>query len=297
LFLFYIHLSTSHLVNHPGEKEKNMNTVTSFVKRYPQPIFWLIAWSTFAFGWFMNAKNPSMIWGFFIWGPFLGGLLVTAIADGRSGVKTYFSRMVRWRVGFKWYLIALFVPLVLRLAAAGLNLLSGAKLSADIQFPPFGDLIFEFIIFNFFFIAIGEEPGFRGFALPRLLVGRSAVAASLILGVLHAIWHIPLFVTGDSQPIPAILIIVSGALLFTWIFNNTKGSVLIAMLLHLSVDFWVPIFNPLFSGADALRQEYWLGFVFVVMAVSLRLLFGKELGRKTEPAPERIAADPAMAAK
>jgi membrane protease YdiL (CAAX protease family) len=274
-----------------------MNTVTSFVKRYAQPIFWLIAWSTFAFGWFMNVKYPSMIWGFFIWGPFLGGLLVTAIADGRSGVRTYFSRMVRWRVALKWYLFALFIPLILRLAAFGLNLLSGAKLSADIQFPPFGDLIFEFIIFNFFFIAIGEEPGFRGFALPRLLVGRSAVAASLILGVLHAIWHIPLFVTGDSQPIPTVLVIISGALLFTWLFNNTKGSVLIAMLLHLSVDFWVPIFNPLFSEADAMRQEYWLAFVFVVMAVVLYFAAGKELGRKDQTVAERIAADPAMVAK
>jgi len=65
-----------------------MNSITSFFKRYAQPIFWLIAWSTFAYGWFMFKKDGSLFWAFLIWGPFLGGILVTAIAEGRRGLKT-----------------------------------------------------------------------------------------------------------------------------------------------------------------------------------------------------------------
>lgn len=70
------------------------------------------------------------------------------------------------------------------------------------------DLIFEEIVFNLFFIAMGEEPGFRGFALPRFLVNRTALAASLIVGILHVIWYIPLFITGDDQLVITTVIIL-----------------------------------------------------------------------------------------
>ena len=215
-----------------------------------------------------------------IWGSFLGGALVTGIADGRGGLKTYFSRIVRWRVGLKWYAVALFLPLVIRLAAFGLNIVSGATVSTNIQWPAWPDLVSEFFIV-FFIIALGEEPGFRGFALPRLMVGRSALAASLILGVLHAIWHLPLFVTGSEPPI-IILIIISGAVLITWLFNNTNGSVLMVMLLHASVNLWVGVFNPLFSEADAARQTTWLVVVYIATAIILVLLTGPNLARKPE---------------
>jgi membrane protease YdiL (CAAX protease family) len=271
-----------------------MNPITSFVKRYPQGTFWGIVWSANFLGWYMASKYPSDLWLLGISAVFLTGILVTAIADGRAGLKTYFSRIVRWRVGLKWYAVALFLPLVLRLAAFGLNLASGATLSTNIQMAGWSELMAGFL-FIFFTIALFEEPGFRGFALPRLLVGRSALAASLILGVLHTIWHLPNFVTGDDAPIIA-LIIISGAVLNTWLFNNTNGSVFMAMLLHASVNLWAEIFNPFFSGADAERQTIWLAVGFAVVAILLPLLTGRELGRKAEPAMPPVASDqPAVA--
>jgi membrane protease YdiL (CAAX protease family) len=115
------------------------------------------------------------------------------------------------------------------------------------------------------------------------MVGRSALAASLILGVLHTIWHLPMFVTGDIPPVN-ILIIMSGAILITWIYNSTKGSVLMVMLLHASVDLWVGIFNPLFVGADAAQHATWLAAVYVATAVVLVMLTGPNLARKpTQP--------------
>jgi uncharacterized protein len=176
-----------------------MNPIFTFVKRHPQITFWGIAYITFFVAYYLYILYPSDLWQFAIWGVFLGGALVTGIADGRAGLKTYFSRIVRWRVGLKWYAVALFLPLVMRLAAAGLTIASGATVSTNIQWPAWPDLLIE-VLMVFFFIGLGEEPGFRGFALPRLMVGRSALAASLILGVLHTFWHLPMFVTGDIPP-------------------------------------------------------------------------------------------------
>ena len=273
-----------------------MSSITSFIKRYPQVTFWGIVWSLNFFAWYMASLYPSDLWLLFIYSILITGALVTAIADGRGGLRTYLSRIVRWRVGIKWYAVALLLPLALRLIAFGLNIISGATVSASIQLSAWPELIAAFL-FVFFTIALGEEPGFRGFALPRLMAGRSALAASLILGVLHTIWHLPNFVTGDDS-LDVILIIIAGAVLITWLFNNTMGSVFIIMILHASVNLWAEVFNPLFSGADAQRQTFWLALVYVAVAILLTILAGRELGRKPATAVvETMAADPPLVAE
>ena len=272
-----------------------MNPITSFIKRYPQATFWIIAWSTFLIGNILGG-----LWFLLIYCSFLGGLLVTAIADGKDGVKTYFSRIVRWRVGLKWYAVALLTPSVLYLLGAGLNILTGAKLATNIQWPAWTDVLIGFFWPGLLGIALAEEPGFRGFALPRLLVGRSAIAAALILGVLHAIWHIPTFFGGEAIPIICtILIIISGSVINTWLFNHTNGSVLLAMLLHVGIDVAsgdVGVLKVLFTGADLERQIIFQAVAFVAMAILLPLVAGKEMGRKPEAAVDTLAAEqPAMA--
>jgi uncharacterized protein len=273
-----------------------MNPITSIIKRYPQAAFWLIAWSTFAFGWFMFKKDGSLLWAFLIWGPFLGGALVTAIADGRRGLRTFFGRIVRWRVGIQWYAIALLLPPLFKLLAAGLNIMiSGAEFPATIHWLSQSDLLIS-IIMAVFFISLGEEPGFRGFALPRYLTQYPALSASLIVGVLHAIWHIPLFITGDDAPVTTAAIIISGSVLFTWLFNRTNGSVLIAILLHSSVDISTDFFRPFFAGVDARSYETWYIALYVVLAVLLLVINGKELGRKPQTTMEATPAHQKLAA-
>jgi membrane protease YdiL (CAAX protease family) len=272
-----------------------MNRITSLIRRYPQATFWAIAWSTWLFGWVMASRYPSDLWYLFIYGPFLTGAFVTWIADGRPGLRTYFSRMVRWRVGVVWYAVALLLPPAVKLAAAGLNVISGATVSPDFQLPPVTEIVVAFIFPSFLLIALGEEPGFRGFALPRLLIGRSALAASLILGVLHAIWHIPVIVYGSDTPL-VILIVISGAILNTWLFNHTNGSVLLAMLLHASLDVTVGIFNPMFAGAASERYLIWQTILFVVIGILLPVLTGRELGRQSARSkPIAAAEQPATA--
>jgi membrane protease YdiL (CAAX protease family) len=281
--------------------EKSMNSITSFIKRHPQGVFWGIACITFFLAAFLQEIG---LWGLLIYGTFLAGALVTGIADGRSGLKTYFSRIVRWRVGFKWYAVALLTPPVLYLAAAGLNVLSGATIATNIQWPAWTDILIAFLWPGFFAIALAEEPGFRGFALPRFLVGRSALRAALILGVLHAIWHLPFFLgmLFEGNPIGILslaLIVISGAILNTWLFNHTNGSVLIAMLMHASIDVVSGDFGLLkllFSGANLESQAIWQAVVYAAIAILLPILAGKELGRKPEAAMATMVAEPLAAA-
>jgi membrane protease YdiL (CAAX protease family) len=269
-----------------------MNSITSFIKRYPQGVFWGIAYIISAGGYTLGRLYPNDLWILILWGIFLGGMLVAGVVDGRTGVKTYLSRLVRVRAGIQWYAIALLTPFVLGFAAFGMSLLSGAKALGN--FPSFGSLA-EVFVFSFFTIALGEESGIRGFSLPRFLVGRSAFAASMIIGVLHAIWHLPLVIGGEESFV-FLLNPFCAAFLFTWIFNHTNGSVFIAMLLHASSDAAGGFFGQMFSGSDAVMHSIWLGGAFIVMAVLLRVFAGRELGRKSEADVDmRTAEQPAMA--
>lgn len=269
-----------------------MNPLTSLIKRYPQAVFWVLAWSTFFLGIYMYVRTGSDIWQLAILATFLAGAFVTWIADGRPGLKIYLGRIVRWRVPLKWYAVAIFLPLILRLVAFGVTLVTGGEIIANPTWS-WGDIIFEAVLV-FLVVALGEEPAFRGFALVRLMKGRSALAASLILAVLHIIWHLPLFLTGEVPPMN-ILIIVAGTILNTWLFNNANGSVLLNMIMHTSVNFWVGIFNPLFSPADAARQTTWLMLAYLGAAAIVTLVAGKNLSRKEEQT-EPLKAKPQLAA-
>ncbi|MCE7938311.1 MAG: hypothetical protein DYG90_06965 [Chloroflexi bacterium CFX6] len=105
-----------------------MGAIAGAVRRHPQATFWAIAWSTSFFGYAMSVRYPSDAWLLFVFGPFVGRALVTAIVEGRPGLATFFGRMARWRVGLRWYAVAVLLPPVLRLAALGLVWRSGPEL-------------------------------------------------------------------------------------------------------------------------------------------------------------------------
>ena len=268
-----------------------MNPITSFIKRHPQITFWGIAYLIAAVGFPLSMMYPSELWGFVIWGITLGGALVAGILGGKTGLKTYFSRIIRVRAGIQWYAIALLTPFVLAAIAFGLNILTGAQVSG--QLPEFGKAATLFVLF--LLTNAGEEPGFRGFSLPLFMKTRSAFTASLAVGVLHAIWHLPLFIAGQ-MPLVDFLQPLCGAFLFTWIFNNTNGSVFLAMLLHAANDVAGGFFGSVFTGTGATLFHYYHAGAFVVLVILLRVFAGRELGRKPEAAMDaQVAEQPAMA--
>jgi uncharacterized protein len=209
-------------------------------------------------------------------------------------------RMVRWRVGLQWYAVALLLPIVVILAAAALNvfLLGAQRTSSVADLGGWSSFLLLFLLSLLIpgFAGTWEEPGFRGYALPRLQFRYSALIASLILGVLWAFWHLPFVVTGEQIWIDAILFIIEWSIVYTWLFNNAKGSVLIVMLFHAMNNTFSSAFeSQMFSGADSVNQAWLRLALWGVVAIVLVVVYGSQhLSRKhskqVEPAQPEVSA-------
>jgi membrane protease YdiL (CAAX protease family) len=195
-------------------------------------------------------------------GPTLSAYIMTYMTEGRIGIRRLLRRYVLWRVGLRWYLfILLGIPAIELLGAivvpGALASFQPLTLSLVLTYP---------IAFVSTFILggpLGEEPGWRGFALPRLQPLHGPLVGSIILGILWACWHLPLFWSGVWTPptIPNIVMFIlmttSLTIIMTWVFNNAKGSLLITMLMHASFNtFANRIEAPLFPAP--ILNEYGL---------------------------------------
>jgi uncharacterized protein len=164
-------------------------------------------------------------------------------------------------VGLGWYLFALIgIPLIVVLSVI---VLPGALASFQ-GLAPLDPLSLLGLFVSIFFLGgpVGEEPGWRGFALPRLQVLHGPLVGSLILGVLWGLWHLPLFLTPWNELttlniVVYVLATICLSIIYTWVFNNTKGSLLIAILIHASFDAaTVGIVAPLFPAPSCLTTAY-----------------------------------------
>ncbi len=246
-----------------------MSGLSSLVKRRPLLAFFVLTYALSWLAWPLWASGLYPIAPVFSFAPFLTALVVLAIAYGKSGVGGLLRRMVRWRVGLRWYAVALLLPAGLALAATALNVLLGAQAPSADDLGGWTGLLPGFAI-ALLIPGLGgawEEPGWRGFALPRLQAGRSALFAALILGVLIAGWHLPLMVVGEVHW-SDIVLIMGAAIVFNWVFNNANGSVLIVMMMH-AINNTVSggFFSPMFSGADSVRQSWMLAAVWCAVAI------------------------------
>ncbi len=191
----------------------------------------------------INAQVPMAIHYLGAFGPMIAALILTALSEGIAGVRALLSRWFKWRVKARYYAFAILGPLGLFILAILINrLVSGtwANLSllgeADYlpYLSPLGTLLLWFLTY-----ALGEETGWRGYALPRLQRKDSATTATLILAVLWAFWHIPAFFYRDTYiqmgllGFPMFLISITFAtMVFTWLYNSTGGSLLLVILFH-----------------------------------------------------------------
>jgi len=196
---------------------------------------------------FLDLRIPFALHYLTAFGPLLAAFIVTGIGDGSEGIRDLVARMLKWRVGLGWVLIAVFSPLVLFvIGAVAAYVLSGSwpdfSLLGEVNFLPYlgiGAWILRTLTNGF-----GEGTGWRGYALPRLQKNRSALSATLILGVFWALWHLPAFfylpnlmeIGLASFPLFAIGV-VTGAVLLTWLYNSTGGSILMVSLWHGSFNF------------------------------------------------------------
>jgi uncharacterized protein len=269
----------------------------SAVRRHPLVVFFVLAYALSWWPWILYAfdLSPLPIVGF---GPFLAAIVVLAVTRGKAGVMALLRRMVRWRVSPVWYAVALLLPIAITVAATVLNVLFGAQAPSSAELSGWSGLVAGFFVLLLVpgFGGAWEEPGWRGYALPRLQVGRSALLASLILGLLWAFWHLPLMVVGEVNW-SDIVLVIAASVVFAWVFNSASGSVLIAMVMHaMNNTISGSFFGPMFSGADSVRESWLLAALWVAVAIVVVVATGPEhLSRKhskQEPAQNEIATPP-----
>lgn len=210
------------------------------------------------------------------YGPLLAAFIVTGFNSGWYGVSDLASRMVRWRVGWRWVIFVIFGPLVFFLLAILIQRIASGSWEAVYAFGKVEELpglswfagwLVWILTFGF-----GEETGWRGFVLPRLQTDYNAMRATLILWIFWALWHAPqFFYNFEMSLLGALGFLVgmaAGAVLLTGLYNGTGGSILIVAL-------WHGTYNATVAGAEDLVPVIVTAFIAFV-AVSLWQNFGVE---------------------
>ena len=184
---------------------------------------------------------PDWAHYFVSYGPLLAAVFVTAISDGRSGLKKLAERMTMWRVSPIWWLVAISPLVIGAVVAVVVTLFTGEPVSiatlGEVNFlPPLGIGSLALWLLTF---GIGEETGWRGYALPHLQKNRSALPATLILASLWALWHLPqyFYLFDPAIAIGWLIGLFAGAIVFTWLLNSSNGSILIVAIWHACFNF------------------------------------------------------------
>jgi membrane protease YdiL (CAAX protease family) len=261
--------------------------------RYPLVFFFIIAYAgtwLFELPYVRFADGASLLpfsWPIPFWvsgviapfaGPTLAAFIMAGVTGGRAGIGRLLRRIVRWRVGLRWYLFAIVgIPAIMVLGGIVLpGVLASYQtpaLSLVLTYPV------AFVVTLIFFGPLGEEIGWRGFALPRLQRLYGPLVGTLILAPLHVFWHLPLFwIPQWGTPRETILDLVwyflagvFATFMYTWLFNNTRGSVLLAILAHTSFDaFFVERFFLAPIAGSNLPLTIGLGVLALVIIIFTR---------------------------
>ena len=214
---------------------------------------------------------------------------MAAATGGWTQIKLLLAATFRWKVRPIWYLAAIGLPFASQYLSVLLNPLFGSAAPAWGNIPPIAEIIPMVAILLVFSGPISEEIGWRGFALPRLLEKYSALSASLTIGVVWAAWHLPLILVNDFTAHGALMPVVA-SILFTWVFQNSRGSVLLAILMHASYQNSVRYLGEVFTDSDHVQQQ-WLGNgIWFLMIAAILLVYGtRSFMNRTPKSAELLA--------
>jgi uncharacterized protein len=271
-----------------------MNPIVAFIKRQPLIAFYILAFGlTWGAGWVAdtfytgNTLSGLLVLPFLLLssGPLIGALVVTAITGGKAGVLVLLRKFTIWRVGWRWYAVALLLTPAIYLAAIYLNIWMGAPnpTTALLAALPGMLLAFGLRLVNPLDGPMKEELGWRGFALPYLQERHSTPVAYLILIALVVIWHLPLVWMG-SLPAIALFGTASVTILYGWIFNNTQGSVLMTQITH-ATDGLIGAAALGWVGIDSSRFFVVLIALYCVTALAVVIRYRSTMGSKVETLP------------
>ena len=248
-----------------------------------EPPLWLIVLGAFA---------PSTI-----------GIVFTYLTQDRAGRRDFWRRVVDVRrIGWRWGLVILLVfPVVHGISIVVYTLLGGSppSLAGAFQTLLTPGLMLQIIVANLIISGFSEELGWRGYALDPLQARWGALRASLVLGLVHSLWHLPLFfIPGITQgemglfSLGALVFMAggpAGAIIFTWVYNNTRRSILSAVLLHFMINLSLDVLLGLQAGLPTGYSAVYTG-VLLLVDVGIAIGWGaRTLRRRPRPAEARRA--------
>ena len=267
------------------------SAIRNFVRNRPLtsflPLAFLLSWYPWLIALAMGrTTGPNPL------GPFVAALIVTGAGEGWPAVKALLARIVKGKVGIRWYAMAFGLPVALVAVSFATNTLFGAPLPTSAQWATWPDSIEKFL-FILLFIALGEEPGWRGFLLPRLQQRHGSVLASLILGGIWALWHLPLLGTEIKPELvaPFLLSVFAAAIVITRLYNGSGGSVLLPMLMHATVNTVASGFLFQFATGADLSRLWWIYTAVWLVAATVVAV---RMHRAEAPANPAVTASPAL---
>ena len=275
-----------------------MNPTINFLKRHSLVIGIALM---FLFTWPLDLVNtgivklniPFIVLLFLGWGFGFAAVLMTGLTLGRAAVFTLLKRYFQWRVGWKWYLAAfLLEPILLALGVYANALMTGVApdFSTIMAYKIFGKgaTIWLFILPFFLtdLVGNGEEIGWRGYALPRLQAKHSALTSSLIVGVIWGFWHMLRFVSPWNPLSFALTLLhnIAFAVTMTWLYNNTRGSLLLTAIMHASANT-AGLFFPIAGTATSQNlgaYMMWVLFEAIAAVVIVAMTGSARLSRTEE---------------
>lgn len=250
---------------------------------YPRLVrFFVLAFAWSWIYWLLSSvirpQLPTLGMVLFIAGSFGPGIAAIAMvmySSGQDGLHRWLRRSLQWRVRWRWIAFSFFLPLVVMGLAAVGHIALGGTIPPS---PESGHVLLAVVNFGLVLLLggpLGEEFGWRGYALPVLQERYNWRVASLILGLVWGAWHLPLFFMADTAQshIPVGLFMVSTvalSVLFAWLFNHTQGSVLPALVLHTAVNAWAWVIPVLVMPDGSNLRPYGLAVgLLVVIALGL----------------------------
>ena len=254
--------------------------VSAFARRHPLTLFFGLAAAFTWWAWVWYRLDPGNVDApMFPPGPFLAALVMLALVGGRPAIRAWLGKIVHWRVRPVWYAFVLLVPVALTFAAVAarpgdrraVHRRAGGAGGGGRRHPvrrrP----------------AVGRARGGAGVAGVRLAPadGRpQPLAAALVLGVLHVLWHLPLFgVSYDrDNGVPWAISVLAFSVVTAWVWTHTGGSLLLPMLMHASVNSVTFVWRW-FGGPDQVRLWWIWAALWVVVAVAVVVVGGPQLGR------------------
>jgi uncharacterized protein len=280
-----------------------MSGLSSVVKRHPIITFFVLA---YALTWIIESPLVFLRYSitaaqgqvFYILSANVVSVLaivLTAIVLGRGALRKLLGRLLIWRVNPLWYLVVVLGPVALAGGVVGMNTLMGGP-ALSLGMPLLG--VLSMLAFSTVpGSALGEEIGWRGYALPRLQAGRSALSASLILGVLWGFWHLPLWLTGAPGRTPVlyaafVVSVISLSVILTWVYNSTGGSLLMVVLLHATFNLPVTLAIDELGGRATVPVLLYFGLTVVAAIVVVLRAGPQHLSRKHRKQEEKGAEAP-----